>query len=297
MRARRAREVVEAEAKHDRASSPPSRAHPSRHAVDERDERRVDLLRRRRRAAERPLGPDRPASAASAHPSRVPVVREGVEMAPGRATEHRHERRLLEAGDLADGHEPLGVEPLGGDAPDTPEPLDGQRMEEVELGLRRHDEKPVGLGNAARHLGQELRPRHPDGDREADLLEDRAPQPRRDLGWRAGNALEASHVEERLVDGQSLDERRGVLEHAVDRLAGFRVDRHARRNDDRVGAEPARLPSAHRREDAVRLRLVARREHDASADDHGPPAQARVVPLLDRREERVEIGVEDGRLA
>ena len=62
-------------------------------------------------------------------------------------------------------------------------------------------------------------------------------------------------------------------------------------------AEPPRLRAAHRRADAVRLRLVARGEHDAPADDHRPAAQARIVALLDRREERVEIGVEDRRLA
>src|SRR5215218_8376799 len=41
-----------------------------------------------------------------------------------------------------------------------------------------------------------------------------------------------------------------------------------------------------------RLRLVAGREHDAHADDHRPPAQPRVVALLDGREERVQVGVQ-----
>jgi hypothetical protein len=49
--------------------------------------------------------------------------------------------------------------------------------------------------------------------------------------------------------------------------------------------------------DALRLRLVAGGEHDTAADDHRPAEQPRVVPLLDRREERVEISVEDGRLS
>ena len=52
---------------------------------------------------------------------------------------------------------------------------------------------------------------------------------------------------------------------------------------------------AHRRADAVRLRLVARGQNDTAADDHRLPAQARVVPLLDRREERVRVGVQDRR--
>ena len=62
-------------------------------------------------------------------------------------------------------------------------------------------------------------------------------------------------------------------------------------------AEPPCLPPAHRGANAVGLGLVAGGEHHASADDHRPAAQARIVPLLDRREERVEVGVEDRRPA
>jgi hypothetical protein len=40
-------------------------------------------------------------------------------------------------------------------------------------------------------------------------------------------------------------------------------------------------------------RLVARRQHDATADDHGTTAQPRIVALLDGGEERIEVRVED----
>ena len=52
-----------------------------------------------------------------------------------------------------------------------------------------HDEQAVGLGHAARHLGQELRPRDADGDRQTDPLAHVAPQPHRDLDGRAGDPL------------------------------------------------------------------------------------------------------------
>ena len=66
-----------------------------------------------------------------------------------------------------------------------------------------------------------------------------------------------------------------VLEHLEDGLARLDVGGEARRDDDRMRAEPPRLPLAHRGADPERLRLVARREDDAAADDDGPPAQPR----------------------
>jgi hypothetical protein len=43
----------------------------------------------------------------------------------------------------------------------------------------------------------------------------------------------------------------------------------------------------------VRLGFVAGREDDARADDYRPATEPRVIPLLDRREERVDVGVQD----
>ena len=91
--------------------------------------------------------------------------------------------------------------------------------------------------------------------------------------------------------------RGGVLEHPIHGLARLRVGRHPRRDDDRVRAEAARPAPAHRRLDAVGLGLVARGEHDTPADDHGPSPEPRVVPLLDRCEERVDVRVQDRPLA
>ena len=231
-------------------------------------------------------GPDRP---------RVAVVRERVEVPSGRTPEQVNEERLVERGDLADRSQPAIVELPGRHAPDAPQPLDGQRMEEAELVVRRHDQEPVRLRHRTRHLREELRARDADRDREPDLVEDPLPQPSRDLRRLPGEPFEPANVEERLVDREPLDERRRVLEDREDGLARLGVGRHPRRHDDRLRAEAARLAAAHRRLDAVRLRLVAGREHDPAADDHGSPAQARIVALLDRSEERIEIGMQDRR--
>ena len=169
-------------------------------------------------------------------------------------------------------------------------------MEEPQLALGRHHEQPVRLRHPARDLGQELGPRNADGDREADLLEHPAPQPQRHLPRRAGDSPHAADVQERLVDGERLHQRRGFLEHRVDGSAGVGVGAHPRRHDDRVRAERARLPAAHGSADTVRPGLVAGGEDDPGADDDRAAPEPRVVPLLDRRVERVEVGVEDRRL-
>jgi hypothetical protein len=228
-----------------------------------------------------------------AHSARITVVGERVQLAPRRRAERRDERRLGDLRDLADGPDSTFAQLAGGHLADAPEPLDGQRMEKVELTVARHDEQAVRLRHTARHLGEEFRPRDADRDREAHALEHVASQPHRDLGCRAFEPLEAAHVEERLIDGDPLDERRRVLEHLEHSLARLRVGGHPRPDNDSGGAQPSRARAAHRRPDAVGLGLVAGCQHDTRTDDDGPPAQAGVVPLLDRREERIEVGVQD----
>ena len=168
-------------------------------------------------------------------------------------------------------------------------------MEELELAVGRDEEQPVGLGDRARDLGEELRAGDADRDRQADPLEHLAPQTDRDLGRGARDSSEAADVEERLVDRQPFDQRGRVGEDLEHRLARFRVRLHARRHDDGARAEQARLAAAHRGVDAEGLRLVARGEHDPAADDHGLAPQPRIVALLDRCEERVEVGMQDRR--
>ena len=78
---------------------------------------------------------------------------------------------------------------------------------------------------------------------------------------------------------------------------GRGVGVHPRRDDHGIRAQLARLPAAHRGAHPTGLRLVARRQHHAAADDDGPAAQRGRVTLLDRGVEGVEIGVQHGRLA
>jgi hypothetical protein len=223
-------------------------------------------------------------------------VCEGVQVTAHRAAEQHHERRLGQGRDLAHPRDARGVEPSGRHPADSPEPLDGKRVQELELTLRRHGEQPVRLRHGACHLREELRPRDADGDREAHTLANLSPEPACDLNRRAREASHAAHVEERLVDREPLDERRRVVEDSIDRLARLRVGRHPGTDHDRSRAEAQRAPGAHRRFHAARLRLVAGREHYSSPDKDRLATQLGPISLFHRREERIEVGMQDRRL-
>jgi hypothetical protein len=214
-------------------------------------------------------------------------------MPPGRRAQQRHQRALAQVGHV--GHRPHApaVQLGRGLLAHAPEQLDRQRVQELALAVGLDDEQAVRLADPARDLGQELGPGHADRDRQADPFPDLLAQPRRDLGGRTGDHAQATHIQERLVDGDALDQRRRVMEDLEHGLAGRGVGRHPRLDDDRVGAQQERLPAAHRRAHAAALGLVARRQHDPHAHDHRAATQARVVPLLYRRVERVQIGVQD----
>ncbi len=247
-----------------------------------RPKARCDPIERRRRAG--------------AHPPRVAVVGQRVHLSPGGASEHRDEVWFTQSGHLSHRLEAVGVQLARRGLAHAPEPLHRQGMEERHLFVGVDHQQPVRLGRRAGHLRQVLGAGHPDGHRQAHLIADFATQPRGDLPRCAGDALQSTHVEERLVDGEGLHQRRGLTEHRQHRPAGLDVRVPVGLDDHRVGTQAPRPGTAHCRLNPVRLGLVARRQHHPAADDDGAPAQARIVPLLDRGEERVDVRVEDGGL-
>ena len=116
-----------------------------------------------------------------------------------------------------------------------------------------------------------------------------------DLGRRTGDPPQATDVEERLVDRETLDPRRRLLEDPEDGPTRFGVGGHPRLDDDGVRTQPPGLRAAHRRAHPARLGLVAGGEHDSHPDDDRAAAQPSVVTLLDGRVEGIEVGVQDGR--
>ena len=105
------------------------------------DQHRVDLGRRPRPAAQRPLRPDR-APAATCAPAAGRGSRRARAGAAGRPSEQRHQRRLAERGDLADRRDPAVVQLVRRHRADAPQPLDRQRMQERQLPVGRR--RPAG---------------------------------------------------------------------------------------------------------------------------------------------------------
>ena len=267
VRARRAREVVEAQPQH-RPSGTRARRARSRRAdpVDERDERS------RRASATAGGGGRAPAASRSSAAGRRAAPRRGSRLCASacRWRPAARPRSRPAYPPAARPPAPTVMIPRARSFADVTGPTPHSRS--TGSGCRNASSpsggttsSPSGLATRARDLGEELRPRDPDRDRQADLA--RAPRARSrvgDLRRRAArSAAMPAHVEERLVDRQPLDERRRVLEDLEHGLARLRVGRHPRRDDDRVAAQPPRLRAAHRRPHAERLRLVARRQHDA----------------------------------
>ena len=155
VRARGAREVVEAEPQRDRAACAARLAQPQRQPVDDGDQHLVERAMALRRApAKRVLRPHRAAPAARADAARVIVVRERVEVAAGRAAEHLDQLHLGQLGHLSDGGDPALVQLARGDRPNAPEPLDRQRVQEVELSPGGTTSSPSGFATALATLAR-----------------------------------------------------------------------------------------------------------------------------------------------
>ena len=145
--------------------------------------------------AERPSArcdSDRPSAPTHLHRPRIPIVRERVEVAAHSPPEDRHERaprRAARPRRRSRCHDRGACAAVFGPTPHSR--LDRERVQELELAVGRHDQQTVGLGDAARDLGEELGASDADRDREADPLEHVVSQPDGDLGGRSRHAAAA----------------------------------------------------------------------------------------------------------
>ena len=116
---------------------------------------------------------------------------------------------------------------------------------------------------------------------------------------RAEQAAAAGDVQKSLIDRHDLDLVRVVLKERHQPVVDGGVGPEVWWQEDRLRAEPRRLPHRHGRAHPAGARLIGRRGDDAAAarltaDHHREAAKLWTLDLLDRREEGVHIYVEDG---
>src|SRR5581483_4961928 len=107
-----------------------------------------------------------------------------------------------------------------------------------------------------------------------------------------------TQVQVALVQPRALDGRDDLADRGPDGLRVLAVERVAGPYEDGVGTAAERLPAAHRRVDAEGAGDVVRgRNHAAAvrvaAHDQRRAAEARILELLDRGVERIQVEVRD----
>ena len=288
-------EVGEAQPQHDRAAHPVGRPQPAGHPVDQR------------RPAPRPppracatAGPAPAASRSSAAAGRAPRAA-GRGCAPARAGAARRRGRAATPARPRAARPPrrrCGA-PRRAASPavtvaDAPQPLDRQRVQELQLPSGGTTSSPSGLATPLATLARNFVRATPTRDRQPDLA--RAPARRSRAAISVGRAGDLA--------GRP---RRGTPRRwRAPRPAGWCPRRSRtppcsprrrpdmrRRHDDGLRAQPPRLP---RRPSRCAPRAPSPRSwRPAPRPARRSPAgrAARVIALLDRRVERVQVGVED----
>ncbi len=276
---------------------PTGESHPPGDPVDQRDQDGVDLLHRPPRSAQCPLRADRTPPPPGLHRPGIAIVGERMQMPPrGRApaATPARPRPAGRPGPRSRSPARAASSTVTGPTPHSRSTGSGCRNSSSPSGGT--TSRPSGLATPLATLARNLVRAMPTVIGSPTRSSTARAQPHSDVDRRSGDPPHPAHVQKRLVDREPLHQRRGVVEDSVDRLACLGVGGHARPHHDRVRTQPAGLPTAHRGADAVGLGLVAGCQHHTAADDHRPSTQAGIVSLLDRRVERIQVGVENGRL-
>jgi hypothetical protein len=169
-------------------------------------------------------------------------------------------------------------------------------VQEAQFGRGIDDAQAIRLGDLRGDLGEVLGARHPDRDRQPELVAHAPAHGLRDDRGGAKQMLGPGHVGESLVDRDALDQRRVVVEDADRGVAEARIVLVVAGNEDELRAKLLRLPAGHAAAHAEGLGLVRCREYHAAADRDRLAAQMRIEELLHRGIEGIEIGMQDRRV-
>ncbi len=149
----------------------------------------------------------------------------------------------------------------------------GSGWRKASSSVGRHHQQPVGLGNAARHFGEELGAGHSDRDGQPDLVENPAPQAASRSPSGFPKSAQATYIEEGLIDRNPFDQRRGVVENLEHRLACLRVGGDPGLDHDRMRAQAPGESPTHGAADPEGPGLVAgRQDHTRTRRSPDDPA-------------------------
>jgi hypothetical protein len=154
-------------------------------------------------------------------------------------------------------------------------------VKEIQLGVGIDDHQTIRLGHLRGNFRQMLGARHTDRNRKAKLRPYAGPDCPSNFGGRTEELGAAGDVGKRLVDGNSLDERREIIEHVDGGIAQPLVVLEMAADKDEVRTEVARLSSRHAAADSEGPGFVGSGKHDPAADGDGLAAQGWVEQLLD----------------
>ena len=273
------------------------RAQPAANRFAMSDQRALELNRIEREiAAEGVFLAVRLALPVGDHGARVAPIGKLMQMRSRRA-QARGERTRVRARQLPDRPDTGGVHPLERHPSHAPEPLDRQRIEKIAEMLRAEAQQAVRFRQVAQDLRDHLGRREADRHDQAGLIEHPAPERARHVNRRAEQLLCAGQIDKGFVERQRLDDRTETFENLADFARDLDIAAHPAADKDSIGTELAGLRSRHRGAHAIFPRFVRGRGHDpaqaAAADDYGLSAQLGTVENLDRRVERVHVGVRD----
>ncbi len=200
---------------------------------------------------------------------------------------------------IADGPQAQALQTRRGLFPYPAQHRERHGVEELAHAFGQDYREAVGLAVIGSELGDEPVQTDPNRGGEADRLPDRGFCAPADGLGRTHEPLQPGDVQVRLVDRGLLNRGRNGLQRLHDLPRDPRVIFHARADEDGFRRQAARrLGNRHSRVDAVPAGLVRAGGDDASlaglcADHDGDTPPQRMVALLDRSVEGVEVDMHD----
>ena len=202
---------------------------------------------------------------------------------------------------LANGEDAAFFQPRLGLAPDAPQAPDGHGVEEGTNAVRRHGNEPGRFLRIRSQLGEELVVRHTDAGLQASTLEDAVTHDPTDGLAVTEQAKTGRDVEKGLVQGQTFDLRRDVVEHFEHLARHLTVPRHSWPDVVCARAESTGTRHGHGGVHTEFTRRVTGGRHHPSrsqtADDHRTVCKARIIVDFHGCIEGIHVHVEDGAVA